>query len=100
MVLTPEEDDQLTSSSAAATKLQSFYEYLSLGVVFANPIWTEPYMDYYTGIEMVTVSMPAYYTNKTTNLTTVFGVAGVDIILNQFNRFGYTQSDVIVKLIG
>lgn len=49
---------------------------------------------------MVTVSMPAYYTNKTTNLTTVFGVAGVDIILNQFNQFGYTQNDVIVKLIG
>lgn len=53
-----------------------------MGVRFLKPIWTEPYTDYYTNTEMVTVSMPAYYTNKQTNLTTLFGVAGVDIIMN------------------
>lgn len=69
-------------------------------MTFTNPIWTEPYTDYYTGVHMITISMPAYYTNKTTNLTTVFGVAGLDINMNSFNRFGYSLSDIVVNLIG
>lgn len=33
---------------------------------------------------MVTVSMPAYYTDPRTNLTTMFGVAGLDINMKYF----------------
>lgn len=39
---------------------------------------------------MVTVSMPAYYKDKSTNLTMLLGVAGVDIRMEQFNNFGYS----------
>lgn len=100
IVLTPDPSIKSTSPSVEATNLQNFYKYLSVGVTFTEPIWTEPYIDYYTGAELVTVSMPAYYTNRSTNLTTLFAVAGIDIVLEQFNRFGYSKEDIVVKLIG
>lgn len=49
---------------------------------------------------MVTVSMPAYYTDKRTNLTTMFAVIGLDINMNYFTHFGYSFSDIITKLTG
>lgn len=48
------------SSSAVISKLADFYAYLAVGVKFKNPVWTEPYTDYYGYGRMVTVSMPAY----------------------------------------
>lgn len=44
--------------------------------------------------------MPAYYTNKTTNLRTLIGVAGIDVILQEFSKNGDNKSDIVEKLIG
>lgn len=49
---------------------------------------------------MVTVSMPAYYIDKQTNLTIMFGVAGLDINMNYFTNFGYDVDEASIKLAG
>lgn len=49
---------------------------------------------------MVTVSMPAYYVDPNTNLSTMIGVTGVDIMMTQFDKYGYSEQDIIIQLIG
>jgi hypothetical protein len=49
---------------------------------------------------MITISMPAYHTDWKTNLTTMFGVAGLDISMKYFDNFGYTFDEIILKLTG
>lgn len=49
---------------------------------------------------MVTVSMPAYYVDPSTNLSTMIGVTGVDIMMSQFDKYGFTEQEVVNQLIG
>lgn len=76
------------SDSAIISKLADFYAYLAIGVKFKNPVWTEPYNDYYGYGRMVTVSMPAYEVDHETNMSGLIGVAGVDIIMSRFDEYG------------
>lgn len=41
---------------------------------------------------MVTVSMPAYYTDQATRLKRVIGVVAIDILMQQFNSYGLSRS--------
>lgn len=50
-------------------------------------------------MKLVTVSMAAYYTNEY-NMNGLIGIAGVDIIMDQFYNYGYSESDVLILLIG
>lgn len=76
-----------TKKTSIPTDLQHFYKYLSVGGRIPKPIWSSPYFDYFTGIEYVSVTIPVYFTSKITNLSTMFGVVGVDIPTNQFLNF-------------
>lgn len=69
------------------TDLQHFYKYLSVGGRIPRPIWSSPYFDYFTGIEYVSATIPVYYNSTTTNISTMFGVVGVDVPTNQFLNF-------------
>lgn len=40
---------------------------------------------------MVTISMPAYYIDQKTNLSKMIGVIGLDIIMSQFDKYGFTE---------
>lgn len=80
--------------------MKQFYTYLSVGVKFTTPIWTEPYYDYWGYGRMVTVSMPIYYTDPLTNLPTMIGVVGVDILMKQFDKYGFNEQQIIRMLIG
>lgn len=44
--------------------------------------------------------MPAYYVDPVTNLSTMIGVTGVDIMMEQFDVYGYSEQEVINQLIG
>lgn len=49
---------------------------------------------------MITVSMPSYYTDPGTNLTTLLGVTGIDILMEQFESRGFDTDQALMKLIG
>lgn len=93
-------ENGIKSNSAFVTKLREFYIYLAVGMKFEAPVWTEPYTDYYGYGRMVTVSMPAYYIDSSTNLSNLIGVTGVDIMMTEFDKYGYSEQDIIIQLIG
>lgn len=68
------------------------YNYLSIGMKITKPVWTEPYQDFYGYGELVTVSMPAYYTDQATGLKKTIGVVAIDILMEQFNSYGLSRS--------
>ena len=51
-----------SDSSNLATLMKSYYIYISEGISITDPIWTEPYEDFFGFGRVVTVSMPIYYT--------------------------------------
>lgn len=40
----------------------------------------------------MTVSMPIYYTDPNTGLATMIGVVGVDILMTEFDKYGFLES--------
>ena len=71
-----------------------------MGVKFLRPVWTEPYNDYYEYGWMVTVSMPAYHVSPVTNLSTMLGVVGIDIMMSEFDIYGFSEQEITNQLIG
>ena len=49
------------SDSELTTLMRAYYTYISEGIEVPNPVWTEPYDDFFGFGRMVTVSMPIYY---------------------------------------
>ena len=74
-------EDQLTQIS---DDIQKFYRYLSVGGKLLSPIWSSPYIDYFSGQELMSVAIPVYYIEDSTNMETIFGVVGLDVLTNQF----------------
>lgn len=72
--------------------------FISANNRITRPIWTEPYVDFYGLGEMITVSMPAYYTNEE-NISVLLGVAGVDIVMSSFDKFKI-ENDIARFLVG
>ena len=72
--------EKKVSQAETATILSPFYQFLSIGLNITKPLWTEPYHDFYLDRLMVTVSMPAYYTEEGAQNSELLGVAGIDIL--------------------
>lgn len=51
-------EDKLT---LIADDIQLFYRYLSVGGKSLSPIWSAPYIDYFSGQELMSVAIPIYY---------------------------------------
>ena len=73
--------------------MSSYYTYVAEGLQIESPVWTEPYDDFFGFGRMVTVSMPIYYEED--NITKILGVAGIDVVMAQFESFGLDEEDVV-----
>ena len=60
-------------------------------------MWTEPYDDFFGFGRMVTVSMPIYYVEN--DIRKILGVAGIDVVISQFESFGLDEDGIIKKLL-
>lgn len=80
--------------------MRSYYDYLTLGLDFNQPIWSEIYKDATTGKEFITASMPIFVKNDQ-NVDILLGVAGVDIdhsTVKSFGDFDTKYSEVSTRL--
>lgn len=77
--------------------MRSYYGYIARGLNITRPIWTEPYEDEFGFGELVTVSLPVYYTEG--DVTEVIGVVGLDVVMKTFYDFGYTREETIQELV-
>ena len=75
------------SESELASLMRSYYIYISEGVEVTDPVWTEPYDDFFGFGRMVTVSMPIYYEEG--GIRKILGVAGIDVVMETFKQYGY-----------
>ena len=62
---------------------------MSEGISLVDPVWTEPYDDFFGFGRLVTVSMPIYYQEG--NIRTILGVAGIDVTMDHLETFGLTD---------
>ena len=75
--------------------MNDYTKYFSEGIHANKPLWTSIYYDAFGFGWMVTVVMPAYIQNITTNKTTLIGVAGLDVTLEYLQQtFGLSESEI------
>ena len=83
------------SDSELTTLMRAYYTYISEGIEVPNPVWTEPYDDFFGFGRMVTVSMPIYY--EESGIRKILGVAGIDVVMETFKSYGYEDETEITK---
>ena len=64
--------------------MKNYYTYVSKKTKINQPIWTEPYTDFFGFGRMVTVSIPIYHEEP----NKIIGVAGIDIVMSQIEKLG------------
>ena len=84
-----------SDSSELATLMKSYYIYISEGISIEEPVWTQPYEDFFGFGRMVTVSMPIYYTES--SVRKILGVAGIDVTMETFKQFGLEEETEVTK---
>lgn len=67
-------------------KFENYFTYLADGANTRYPIWSEPYIDAFGLGEVVTISMPAYFSDHN-NRTIIIGVAAIDVVFSQLLNY-------------
>jgi len=78
------------------TRMRSYFQFLASGISSTTVRWTAPYEDAFGLGQMVTASLPVYYT--TGGVRALVGVVGADVTMAELQAFGDSASTVLGQL--